>query len=333
MRTPCRCTRRSPATIAASRSAAAGPARIAVKIARKDFVDVAKILALSVGAWTLPERLWPAFCRRLAAAESAVQRALTQKSVEHIKRACGFHPVRTGPASIHSAGLAAHYLERLHILACYRPWAWSPAIELHGQRNLDDALARGRGAILWVGNFYYSSLVTKMAFSRHGVDVTHLSRPTHGFSRTEFGIRCLNRIRTKVEDRYLRERVVIGSGAKGESHRRLGRRLTANGVVSITVGQWAKDVVRTPFLAAHLSLASGPARLAIETGAPLLPVFTVADQRGAFHVHLESPLAVLDAGDVERSTRAIAQEYSARLEPYVLSYPELWRTWSRLRLE
>ncbi|HJS31987.1 MAG TPA: hypothetical protein VJ924_08335 [Alphaproteobacteria bacterium] len=63
-------------------------------------------------------------------------------------------------------------------------------------------VSRGSGgAILWVGNFYDSSLATKMVFRRRGVDVTHLSRPRHGFSRTEFRIRRLNRIRTKVEDR------------------------------------------------------------------------------------------------------------------------------------
>ena len=139
-----------------------------------------------------------------------------------------------------------------------------------------------------MGNFYYSSLVTKMAFCRYGVDVTHLSRPTHGSSRTEFRIRRLNRIRTKVEDRYLLERVVIDSGAKGELHRRLCRRLVTNGVVSIPVGQWAKGIVKTPFLAAQLGLATGPAKLAIETGAPLLAVLTVADRRGVVHVYLES---------------------------------------------
>jgi lauroyl/myristoyl acyltransferase len=304
-----------------------------MRIVRKDFVDIGKLLALAACAWVLPERFWAAFCRRFAAIESGVQRTLTRGSVEHIRRACSFHPVRTGPGGIHSGALAAHYLERVHILACYRPWNWTPAIELHGFQHLTDALSRGGGAILWVGNFYFSNLVTKMAFQRRGVDVTHLSRPTHGFSRTEFGIRWLNRIRTRVEDRYLHERVVVGSGEKGESHRRLRRRLATNGVVSITVGQWAKEVVRTPLLAAQLSLATGPARLAIETGASLLPVFTVADGRGAFHVYLESPLTVRDPGNVDGSIRAIVREYAARLEPYVLSYPELWRTWSRLRFE
>lgn len=300
---------------------------------RKDFVDVGKLLVLAACAWALPERFWAAFCRRFGALESRIQRTQTRKLVEHIRAACGDRPVGCDAARIQSACVAAHYLERVHVLGDYRPRGWSPAIELRGYEHLADALSRGRGAILWVGNFYYSSLVTKIAFHRQGVNVTHLSRPTHGFSRTEFGIRYLNRIRTRIEDRYLRGRVVIGSGAKGESHQRLCRRLATNGVVSITVGQWAKEIARTPFLSAHLSLAAGPAKLSIETGAPLLPVFTMADDRGAFHVHLESPLDTSDAKDGARSIDAIMREYCARLELYVMAYPGQWRTWSRLRLD
>ncbi|HJS31988.1 MAG TPA: hypothetical protein VJ924_08340 [Alphaproteobacteria bacterium] len=48
--------------------------------------------------------------------------------------------------------------------------------------------------------------------------------------------------------------------------------------------------MKTPFLAAQLGLATGPAKLAIETGAPLLAVFTVTDRRGVCHVYLESQL-------------------------------------------
>jgi hypothetical protein len=157
-----------------------------IRFVRKNFVDVGMLLALAACAWGLPERFWAAFCRRFAAIASGVQRTPTRKSIEHIRRACGFHPVRTRPEGIHSEAVAAHYLERVHILACYRPWTWTSQIELHGYQHLTDALSRG-GAILWVGNFYYSSLITKMAFQRHGVDVTQLSRPMHGFLRTEFG--------------------------------------------------------------------------------------------------------------------------------------------------
>ncbi len=43
-----------------------------------------------------------------------------------------------------------------------------------------------------------------MAFHRAGLAVSHLSRASHGFSGSRLGVRVLNPIHTKVEDRYLR---------------------------------------------------------------------------------------------------------------------------------
>ena len=39
-------------------------------------------------------------------------------------------------------------------------------LEIEGKKHLDDALAGGKGAVLWVTHFCFSNLFTKMAKKR-----------------------------------------------------------------------------------------------------------------------------------------------------------------------
>ena len=71
-----------------------------------------------------------------------------------------------------------------------------------------------------------SQLVSKMALHRAGYGLVHLSRSEHGYSSTIFGMRCLNPLRSRIESRYLAERVVIGEIAPesdADAHATTGR--------------------------------------------------------------------------------------------------------------
>jgi lauroyl/myristoyl acyltransferase len=61
-------------------------------------------------------------------------------------------------------------------------------------------------------------------------------------------------------------------------------------VVIIAVVPQAYKFVWVPFLRDLLPLSTGPIRLARTTGAPLLPVFTVAKDNGRFKVSIHEPL-------------------------------------------
>jgi lauroyl/myristoyl acyltransferase len=178
--------------------------------------------------------------------------------------------------------------------------------------------------VLWVAPFVYSDLVAKKGLHEAGFRVSHLSRPRHGFSRTRFGIRILNPIWTRIEDRYLEERVRVGNGS-GSALERLRARLQENRIVSITVGDEARRTVRVAFFDIGLRLATGPLHLARTAKAVLLPVFAVRKDREALEVHVESPLcgAAGDDGDGFYETAALG--YAERLERYVLAYPNQWQ--------
>ena len=82
-------------------------------------------------------------------------------------------------------------------------WRLGAEIKIVGAAHVSAALERGHGIVFLGGTFSFNHLVTKMAFHRLGLPVSHFSRPTHGFSDTIFGIRYLNAICRLVEDRVL----------------------------------------------------------------------------------------------------------------------------------
>ncbi|MFQ6021409.1 MAG: hypothetical protein ACE5NW_01700 [Acidiferrobacterales bacterium] len=120
-----------------------------MRVVRKDFSDLLKLFILAICAWGLPERHWSGVCRRLTKAELWKNKKRTETAVHRIRTACDGRAIPLSPEDVELERAAAHYLDRLQIFADYRPRGWSPEIELHGREHLDEALAQGRGAILW----------------------------------------------------------------------------------------------------------------------------------------------------------------------------------------
>jgi lauroyl/myristoyl acyltransferase len=163
-----------------------------------------------------------------------------------------------------------------------------------------------------------------MAFRQAGYAVSHLSRPGHGFSRTRFGVGFLNRLRTRIEDRYLEARIRIHKGEERPAMLALRRALQGNGTVSITVGAQSKSIVKTPMRAGYLRLATGALRLANLTGAALLPVFTFNTDEQQYCVDIGSDISRI-APDQPTNHQLVMNHYVQLLEHYLDEYPAQWR--------
>ena len=292
-----------------------------------DFKQILEILVYLILSWSLPKGRWKRICLSIASISCRLRPDATKTLMEQIAGAFGEHPTITGPDQFDLDVRASRYEQRLQILREHRPDRLRANIRLNGQENLEAALTRGSGAILWVSDFTYSGLMAKMALHKSGFAVTHLSRPNHGFSGTPFGIRFLNPLWTRVENRYLAERVVIRDNDTRTALNKLRERLNDNGIISITVTQSARKLIEVPFMTGRLPLPTGPLKLAIDTGAPLLPVFAVQDRNGAFDVCIGSPLEHRELDDVEKAFERALRTYAALLEPYVRQHPGLWRSW------
>jgi len=287
------------------------------------------LLVLGIIAWLSPARAWGSISRGLA------------KVTRHIAHMPGIWmpadlSVALGPAwnssrtaEARHQWAATYFEERMQVTGSYRPGGWRPSIDLHGAEHIDDAVDAGSGAILWISEFASSDLVAKLALSEKGHPLAHLSRPTHGFSETSFGIRFLNLLRTRIEDRYLAARVPLPDDAAAVgAMRELRHRLEQNEVVSITVGDTGRQTTTVPFLAGRLTVATGAPSLAAAAGAALLPVFTIRRATNHYEVHIGAPIAIADRDARDALAETAAAQLADQLAEHVSRAPGLWRAWN-----
>lgn len=292
-----------------------------------DARDIVKIAALTLIAWLLPPRLW----RKAAMATCATGRA--DPCLPAYRKILAHKYPDSEFAGIGWRNRVYSREQSLQILGLSGPWrSWRPDIRLSGTEHLQNALAGGHGAILWVTDSAFAKLIVKMALHHAGYHACQLSRPGHGFSPSPFGIRFLNPIWTRVENRYIAERILIRGEYATEALATLRARLAANRLAIIAVAPTAHKFAKALLLGAELPVPTGPIRLAKTTGAALLPVFAVAKGNGEFEVSIQEPLHTAGA---QADDESVATAYAKRLESFVLDYPDQWTGWywlaSRLR--
>jgi phosphatidylinositol dimannoside acyltransferase len=79
--------------------------------------------------------------------------------------------------------------------------------------------------------------------------------------------------------------------------------------------------VAVPFLHGHLLLPTGPFKLALASGAPVIPIFSIRSSRGGINIHLEPAITVSNESDgIEQALR----QFADCLAKYVARYPNQW---------
>jgi KDO2-lipid IV(A) lauroyltransferase len=82
--------------------------------------------------------------------------------------------------------------------------------------------------------------------------------------------------------------------------------------------------IPVPFLGGHLLLPTGPIKLAIASGAPIIPIFTVRQPDARIRVCIEPAIEVEQAPDGADPTEWAILQVAAVLEKYVRTYPDQW---------
>lgn len=77
---------------------------------------------------------------------------------------------------------------------------------------------------------------------------------------------------------------------------------------------------RVPILGGHMVLPTGPLRLALATGAPVVPTFCVREADGRIRLFIEPPIWLHDEASFESGLDAIR----AALEKYLRRFPDQW---------
>ncbi len=282
-------------------------------------------------AWCLPKVYWKSLANFLSPHFPWVLSQSQNELSQRINRALGTKQLPLQPQSIAHQLATCEIVRNFQTMRDYRPGNWCPKIEVIGQEHIKMALSIGRGAIIWDSQFYFANLVTKMGLHRIGFKLHHLSHPEHGFSSTTFGIRYLNPIRSTIENRYLAERILINPNNPGKVLPVLKERLHENKLVSISVSNRGNRTLQMPFLNTSIQIAPGAQKLAVETGAALIPVFTTSSDNVNFQVIVEPPLIVPEPTNISESITILTQQYIKRLAPKVLENPGEWLGWMHIR--
>lgn len=281
---------------------------------------------LSLFAWFLPQRYWSPVTHSLGGFIARIYGATTAMLVHRIGHALGGRN-GSSPEAAAIALRAGKYQQHLRILRDYRPGGWRPATRLSGAEHIDQALARSHGAILWFGDFFTDRLAARIALSQAGYRTAHLADPRHGPWNTAFGVRYLNPVFTRIEDRYIRQRILHPPGDELRAIWTLHQELKSNHLLSLNALGGMGQTVRTPFLNGYLPLPVGPIHLAARSKAPILPVFSVRTSSGIIDVNVGAPLAIDRNGDRHQTAALAVRAFADRLSPFVLAYPGQWCGW------
>jgi len=179
---------------------------------------------------------------------------------------------------------------------------------VEGFEHIDDALKRGRGALLVTGHLGNWELGGSYIAAR-GVPVDAIAR--------HMGNRVFERYLTRVRERF-GVKVVFDDHAV----RHTPRSVRDNRIVGFLSDQGVLGLASTfvPFFSRLAKTPRGPAVFALRLQVPVVFVAAMRLPSGKYRLVVEQ-IAFEDTGDREADVVALVADYTARLEYWVTQYP------------
>ena len=203
-----------------------------------------------------------------------------------------------------------HVIDMLNFEAL-RPDEITRLVEVEGGEHVERAMAGGKGVMFFSGHFGYWELQV-MAHAVRFKPMVLVVRPLDN----PLLERLLERIRTRVGTRLVTRKGAV---------RGLLRALREQASVGLMIDQHMHDrsAVTVEFFGRPSATTSALAALALRTGAPVLPVFTMPLADGRYRVEYGPPVPPPPAGDAD-PVRTWTQRCTDVLEAYVRRHPDLW---------
>jgi len=82
--------------------------------------------------------------------------------------------------------------------------------------------------------------------------------------------------------------------------------------------------VRVPFMGGHMMMPAGPVKLALASGAPVIPIFAPRTAKDRFKIILEQPILVEVSPGASTEVHPALLQLAAVIERYVKAYPDQW---------
>lgn len=181
-----------------------------------------------------------------------------------------------------------------------------------GREHYEAALAHGKGVIgltLHMGNYEVAARL--LAHLHDRVAVVYTADPIGAYEQ----VRSRGRRDARIEEIVVGRSPLFGAEVM--------RVLREGGVIAACgdVGFPHERGRPVPFLGGRAQLLEWPARIAVRTGAPILPAFVVQDgEPGRYRLEMTAPVVPREGEDAEALLRRLTPVFEA----YVRRYPEQW---------
>jgi len=198
--------------------------------------------------------------------------------------------------------------------------------EVRGREHLDAARSEGRGAVL--AQFHYGNIRMLAALGHQGYPLVQLLNrtPAHaGRGHSPALARRVRDLKVRMDEAMPARFVHWEPGLRAREVYRVPRE--GEFLLVHLDGSRGASFASFDFLGGQAPFATGAARIAHRTGAPLLPVFCVGREDGRHDIVVEPPV------DTRGGPEAMTARCVALLEQYVRRCPEQWWTWARLEME
>jgi KDO2-lipid IV(A) lauroyltransferase len=185
--------------------------------------------------------------------------------------------------------------------------------DLEGGEHVHAALEKGKGAFVMTAHLGNWEVMTASGYGLVGIKSNMVTK--------ELKPRWLHRV---VEV----TRSLLGTTMAVEPRTMQGilRALKKNELVGFVMDQYAGAPVgaRVPFFGLPVGSHTALASLALRTGAPVIPAFSVRKPDGRYLVRFEPELKLEARGDKEATILANTALFVRHTEAWVRSYPEQW---------
>lgn len=187
-------------------------------------------------------------------------------------------------------------------------------VRIEGLENLNDALSLGRGVILLSAHFG--------SFHFLWFKLIHMGYPLSAIARYP---------RQKGLARYYdSESEKLGFTLIRDKPRRTCieqslKWLKRNGIVFVMLDlNVRKGGVYVDFFGKMVPTFKGPLLLNAESGAPIVPMFAVREDKGKHTILIDRPIELEQSGDSDRDVFLNLTKMSKIIESYVRQYPDQW---------
>ncbi|HET6636709.1 MAG TPA: phosphatidylinositol mannoside acyltransferase [Streptomyces sp.] len=200
------------------------------------------------------------------------------------------------------------------------PDAIRHAFQPRDVHHLTDAVAAGRGAILLLPHLANWDLAGAWVTTHLGIPFTTVAE----------------RLRPEsLYDRFVAYRESLGMEvlphSGGSAFGVLARRLRAGGLVCLVADRdLSTSGLEVDFFGETAKMPAGPAMLAQQTGARLLPVTLWFDEAPVMRGRVHPPLEVPATGDRRAKARAMTQAMADAFASGIAAHPEDWHMLQRL---